>query len=171
MSYLGAGLGAAAVVDPRIEFQTKYTALEFQVQLAFQQMLAKNPPAGVVTTMSNNIQSMQRLAQRALAGETAKMVDVSRVGEAIISEVRAYGASNIPTMEDLVRAIATIPAVFNAAVQKAAAATGKAVSTVAREAGVDPALLVAEAGGVLKWGAAAAVALAAVYLIGGGRGR
>ena len=95
MSYLGAGLGAAAITDPRIEFQTKYTALEFQVQLAFQQMLAKSPPAGVVTTMSNNIQSMQRLAQRALAGETAKMVDVSRVGEAIIRDSRRVDLTGI----------------------------------------------------------------------------
>lgn len=164
MSYLGAGLGAAAVVDPRIEFQTKYTALEFQVQLAFQQMLAKNPPAGVVTTMSNNIQSMQRLAQRALAGETAKMVDVSRVGEAIISEVRAYGASNIPTMEDLVRDIAALPARFNNAVQAAARATGKTVKAVAEGAGINPELLVEQAGDAFKYAALGAVALAAIYL-------
>lgn len=164
MSYLGAGLGAAAVVDPRIEFQTKYTALEFQVQLAFQQMLAKNPPAGVLTTMSNNIQSMQRLAQRALAGETAKMVDVSKVGDAIISEVRAYGASNIPTMEDLVRDIAALPARFNNAVQAAARATGKTVKAVAEGAGINPELLVEQAGDAFKYGALAAVALAAIYL-------
>ncbi len=163
MSYVGA-LGAAAITDPRVAFQEKYAALELQVQLALQHMLARGAPAGVLTTMSNNIQSMQRVAARVMAGETAKMVDVARVGGAIIDEARAFGVPNGPTMEDLVRAISTIPAVFNAAVQKAATATGKSIATVAREAGVDPALLVTEAGGVLKWGAAAAVALAVLFV-------
>lgn len=163
MSYVGS-LGAAAITDPRIAFQAKYNALELQVQLAFQHMLAQNPPSGIVTTMSNNIQSMQRVAARVMAGETAKMADVARVGEAIIDEARAFGASNLPTMEMLVRDIADIPAKFNKAVQKTAAATGKAIATVAAEAGVDPKLLVSEVSGVAKWGAAAAVALAAIYL-------
>ena len=163
MSYVGA-LGAAAITDPRAAFLAKYNALELEVRQAILTVGSKSPPPGVLTTMANNLQSMQRVAARVMAGETAKMVDVARVGEAIIDEARAYGSSNLPTMEMLVRDIADIPAKFNRAVQKTAAATGKAVATVAAEAGVDPKLLVSEVSGVAKWGAVAAVALAALYL-------
>lgn len=163
MSYVGA-LGAASITDPRVAFQEKYTALELQVQLALQHMLARGAPAGVLTTMSNNIQSMQRVAARVMAGETAKMADVARVGGAIIDEARAYGPSNLPTLESLVKDIASLPAKFNSTVQAVARAAGKTVNTVLTEAGVDPQLALQEASSAVKYGAIAAVALAAIYL-------
>ncbi len=163
MSYVGA-LGAATITDPRAAFQVKFADLLGRINGAIMWAASKGASGPALQTMSNNVAALSRIKDQVMAGDTAKMLEVARVGNAIIDEARQYGPPDINVMELLAREIADIPAKFNRAVQKAAAATGKAVATVAAEAGVDPKLLVSEVSGVAKWGAVAAVALAALYL-------
>lgn len=165
MSYLGAGLGAAAVVDPRIEFQTKFADLMGRINGAIMAAASRGATPAVLQTMSNNVAALGRIKDQVLAGDLAKAEQVRRVGEALLAEARQYSTpTDYNVMEGLIQSIASLPARFASTVESVARATGKTVKAVAEGAGVNPELLVAQAGNAVKYGALAAVALAAIYL-------
>jgi len=163
MSYVY-GLGAAAITDPRADFQVKFADLMGRINGAMMWVASKGASPAILQTMSNNIAALNRIKDQVLAGDTAKMLQVTRVGNAILDEARQFGPPELNVIEELLRTISDLPAKFNRAVQKAAGATGKTVATVLTEAGMNPSLLVSETAGAVKWAGLAALGLAAIYL-------